>query len=152
MWYDQSPSKTEKLKQQMLQCLNKIFKTVLKSKIKKFSYFGQSYFYGGNLNTLGLDRFFFLFWHLEKQNLLMTETDLSHLVEGALDTVGQGHSGWTCVFVSLNKIINRPIQNTNIVHIRTNPKTDSTFRPKCSFAIQVSVWFEIIISLLPLFL
>lgn len=53
----------------------------------------------------------------------MTETDLSHLVEGALDAVGQGHSGWTHVFVSLNKIINRSMQNMNIYQNKSNQLT-----------------------------
>lgn len=38
------------------------------------------------------------------------ETDLSDLVEGAFNAVGHSHSGWTHVFVSVNKIVNRPTQ------------------------------------------
>lgn len=35
-------------------------------------------------------------------------THHSHLAEGALHTVGHGHSGWTHVSVSLYEVVNGP--------------------------------------------
>lgn len=49
--------------------------------------------------------------------MFIRETHHGHLVEGALDTVGHGHSGWTHVSVGLYKIVNGPARTHTYTHI-----------------------------------
>lgn len=68
-----------------------------------------------------------------------TVTHHRHLGEGALDTVGHGHSGWTHVSVGLYKVVNGSASKHEHTDTRLNEVKTSLYLTFLCLAMKILV-------------